>query len=180
MGEKGNKALTGRKDKRVAIGFMVFSVILFVGSYTYNAPDLPNTVNSTFFPRIVSCLLMVCAILLYLQGQKEIRTASEEERTEAEAKLKEKTSGKGLLRCALLFLDLLAAAIALQPLGFIITLPPVMFVMFMLVESREKWNLKLYALLSIVCPIAVFFIFYYAFSQLLPMGILKSFLTTFL
>ena len=54
------------------------------------------------------------------------------------------------------------------------------FFLFLILEEPEKRNYKLFALLSVVCPVVVYFAFYFLFSNLLPMGILKSILFSIL
>jgi len=86
----------------------------------------------------------------------------------------------GNIRMVLVILDLVVAAALFKKLGFILTMPWMMFILFMIIEKKEKRNIPLYLVLSIVAPVVIFFVFYYGFSQLLPMGILRPFLSQFL
>lgn len=91
-----------------------------------------------------------------------------------------KENQAGQIRCILVVADLLLAACTFKTLGFLLTMPWMMFFLFIILEKKEKRNYKLYLVLSVLAPILVFAVFYYGFSQLLPIGILKPYLSQIL
>lgn len=134
-------------------------------------------ISGKVFPRIWAVAIIVCALVVlyfairnYLAVPKEIK--EQDKMTPAQK--------KGMLRVFEAFLVLLGAAIFYKRLGFIVVGMISMFLLFIIIEEPEKRNYKLFAAFSIICPIIVFFAFYFLFSNLLPMGVLKSFLYNFL
>ena len=79
-----------------------------------------------------------------------------------------------------MFAILLAAAILFRTLGFLLTMPWMMFLLFVVLEKKEKRRYGLYLAFSLLTPLFMFVVFYFAFSTLLPMGILAPYLSMIL
>lgn len=176
--QKKGKAEAAMSDLRAGTGFAIFAAAFFLATFTFKLVEMPNTFDAAFVPRVLGVIVFCCAAAVMFRGWSAWQKCSPEEK----AKLKEKEAADkgGIIRCWLVALVLVLAAASLKKLGFILTMPWMMFFLFIIVEQKEKRNYLLYAALSIVSPILIFFVFYYGFSQLLPMGILKPFLSQFL
>lgn len=156
---------------------VLFSIAYFICTFSFKIIAQPNSVNATFFPRILAGFMAAMSVLVFFRGVSEYRKIPvEERRLNHEEKAKERASA---IRLLIVIGDLLLAAALLEKLGFMLTMPWTMFILFVTLEKPEKRKYGLYALLSIVLPIAMFFIFYYVFSSLLPMGVLKKFLSMY-
>ena len=156
----------------------LFSIGFYLETYHFRLVKNVNTVNAAFFPRVIACVVFFCATLLVIQGVKQYRSLSAEEKTispEEWAKNRE-----GLFRIAQVFVILLAAAILFRTLGFLLTMPWMMFLLFVVLEKKENRRYGLYLAFSILTPLFMFAVFYYAFSTLLPMGILAPYLSMIL
>lgn len=153
---------------------ILFSILFYLETYNFSLTANRNTVDATFFPRIVAAMLAVCAGIILTRGVKVCRSVPKEERV-ASAEEKQKSRG-GLLRIGEVFAVLLAVAITFKKLGFLLTAPWMMFLLFIILEKKEKRNYVFYAIASIVAPVLMFVVFYYGFSTLLPLGLLKTYL----
>ena len=176
--QKKNKAESAMSDIRLGIGFLIFSVLFFAATFFFRVVKIPNTFDAAFMPRILSVIVFGCALYLALRGFKAYSQCSEEDKKALSRK--EKGDRAGNIRMILVILDLVAAAALFKKLGFILTMPWMMFILLMIIEKKENRNIPLFLALSIIAPIVIFFVFYYGFSQLLPMGILRPFLSQFL
>lgn len=176
----GNKSkIKAAKSDMVSGGiFCVFSVLFFGATLSFKLVHLPNTVTAAFMPRLLALLVFGCSAYLFLRGYLSWKKCSSEEK--AELMEEEKGGRDGQIRCILVVADLVLAACVFKTLGFLLTMPWMMFFLFVILEKKEKRNYKLYLLLSVVSPVIVFAVFYYGFSQLLPPGILKPFLAQIL
>lgn len=161
----------------IGILTLAFAAFYFGVTYTFKLLEHANTVNAAFFPRLLAFLAAVLGLFILYQGINGYRKLTPEEKMVE--KSTKKNNAAGWIRIAAVVAVLLVAAFLFKKLGFILTMPWVMFLLFIIVEKREKRRYVLYAILSIVLPVAVFFIFYYAFQTLLPMGILKPFLSMY-
>ena len=139
---------------------------------------LANTVNAAFVPRILGVVVFLCSALLFAQGWRAYRKIPPGERR-ASTEERRRTQGAAL-RVTVIAVVLLASAALLQKLGFIVTMPVMMFCLFCVIEKPEKRRYGLYLLFSVLTPAALFFVFYYGFSSLLPMGILTPWLSRLL
>lgn len=157
---------------------MLFAVLFFLSTYTFRLVDVNNTVNAAFFPRIISVIVFVLAAIILFRGYALLKRIPQSERTIPDEERKE--NRRGLIRVAEVFLVLLLAAATFKKMGFILTMPWTMFALFVILEKKEKRKYPLYLAISIIAPTVLFFIFYYGFTQLLPMGILKPILSRFL
>ena len=134
-------------------------------------------VSAKLFPRIYAGMLAVCALLILIAGIRNYMSVPKEIRRQ---KWLTKEKALGLLRVFEVFAVLLATAIFYKRLGFLVVSPIAMFLLFLILEEPSKRRYGLYALLSLVCPVVVFFAFYFLFSNLLPMGVLKNVLINLL
>ena len=156
----------------------LFSIGFYLETYHFRLVKNINTVNAAFFPRVIACIVFFCATLLLIQGVRQYRRLLPEEKTVTpEEKAKER---EGLFRIAQVFAILLAAAILFRTLGFLLTMPWMMFLLFVVLEKKENRRYGLYLAFSILTPLFMFVVFYFAFSTLLPMGILAPYLSMIL
>lgn len=115
-----------------------------------------------FMPKLCSTIWLIIAILLFVFGL----------RTPDTGKNKAPISIKGFLSTLVL---LFVYVLLLKPIGFVITSIVYMFIQMMLfvpAELRNKKNYIIFAVVSIVLPIAVNLLFVNVFSLILPTGIL--------
>lgn len=152
----------------------LFAVGYFWETFHFGLRDIPNSVNAAFFPRLIACLVAVCATVILVRGIREMGKVSPEERKTFREE--DKANLSGLVRIGEVFIVLLLVAITFKKLGFLLTAPWMMFALFVILEAKDKRNYLLYAALSIVAPVVVFLMFYYGFSTMLPMGFLRPYL----
>jgi len=168
--EKANKV---KQDLYVGAGFLIFSSAYFVATFFFKLAKTVNTINAAFFPRILGIGSFLLALGIFLRGIKGYKALTPEEKSAFSVK----SSPKAIIRVLLCIAVLLTTAAVLRKLGFILTMPFTMFSLFLLVNKKENWKIGFYLVLSVVLPIVLFFVFYYGFSSLLPMGVLKPFLS---
>lgn len=178
MAKQKSRIETAKSDMMTGTVFCIFSVFFFLTTFTFKIVHLPNTVTAAFMPRLLGVIVFLCSASVFLRGLKSYRQCSDEEKKSYEEK--QKTEKSGQIRCILVVADLVLAAACFKKLGFLLTMPWMMFILFLILEQKEKRNYVLYAILSIFAPIIVFFVFYYGFSQLLPTGILKPYISQIL
>ena len=167
-----------KNDIIIGVCILAFAAAYFGFTYSFRLMEYDYTVDAAFFPRIMAVFAAVLGVIIMVRGILEVKALpAEDKKISAEQRRADTGS---LIRILLVIADLLAAAFAFKQLGFILTLPWMMFILFVIVNPKGKRKWWLYAVLSIVLPIAIFFIFYYGFSTLLPMGILRKFLSRFL
>ena len=175
---KETLAKKAREDIIAGILFALFAIGYYAETYRFRVVKVTNTIDATFMPRVLACLVFACSVILSLQGYLRYRRIPSESRRPSQM---DREKGRaGALRCLAVIAVLVLAASVFRKLGFILTMPWMMFLIFIIIEKKEKRNYKLYLLLSIVSPIVLFMLFYYGFSQLLPMGMLKPFLSRIL
>ncbi len=155
----------------------VFAALFYAETYRFQPVALRNTVDATFVPRVLGVIVLMCSLLLFFQGIRRRRRALAAGEVE---EVVGKSSVAGRTRVGLVAVVLFTAACCFERLGFILTMPPMMFALFVIIEKpcRRRWTLYFFS--SLLAPVVVFFIFYYGFSTLLPMGVLAPVLARFL
>ena len=157
---------------------MLFAVGFFAETFHFRLIENANTVNAAFFPRLISVFVFLIGLAILFQGILAYKKLEPEEKNVSD---KEKTQNRlASLRVAEVSVLLILAAAVFRKLGFILTMPGLLFLLFIIVEKKENRNYKLYALISIAAPVLMYFIFFYLFSTLLPMGLLRPFLAQYL
>ena len=134
-------------------------------------------VSAKMFPRIYAGVMMFCAVLLLISAVREYRAVPQEIKQQDKMTAEQK---RGLLRVFEVFIVLLLAAIFYKSVGFLIVTPIAMFLLFMILDKPENRNYILFGVLSIVCPLVMYVMFYALFSNLLPPGILRPIIYMFL
>lgn len=152
----------------------VFAVLYYLETFHFSLREVANTVNAAFFPRLISCLVAICATIIMVRGLNAMRKISATDRKQFREE--DKAGLSGLARIGEVFVVLLLVAITFKKLGFLLTAPWMMFALFIILETKSKRNYILYAVISIIGPIIVFLLFYYGFSTMLPMGFLRPYL----
>lgn len=163
-----------RNDILTGVLAIVFAVLYYLETYHFQLVENINTVDAAFFPRIVAVMIVLCSLTIIIRGYLVLRTIPKEERMVP--KDEKSVAASGYLRLAGVSLVLLAAALLLKTLGFLLTMPWAMFLIFCIIETGGKRKYWLYAIISILGPIIIFLMFYYGFTTLLPMGFIKPYL----
>lgn len=152
----------------------VFAVLYYLETFHFSLREIANAVDAAFFPRLISCLVAICATIILVRGLNAMRKISAEDRKRFREE--DKAGLSGLARIGEVFAVLLLVAITFKKLGFLLTAPWMMFALFIILETKSKRNYLLYAVISIIGPVIVFLMFYYGFSTMLPMGFLRPYL----
>jgi len=170
------------KEAKSNIGVGICGLLFAIGYYleTFHfKTNSKNLISVAAFPRIIGVMVALCATVMLIRGISAMRKIPKDARI-AESMRAKNQKESGLLQVVEAIIVLLGAASVLKTFGFILTMPITMFLLFIILEKKESRNYKLYIILSIVAPTVLYFVFYYCFSSLLPMGILKPFLSKIL
>lgn len=124
-------------------------------------------VGADFMPKIVCVLLAICAMGFLIQGLRSPKA----EKSEKPAGEIQKSS---MIRFAVAMGLLLAYALLLQPVGFIIMTVVYIFFQSLLMVPDEKRSYKTSAILAVVSAVVIYFIFSKGLSMQLPKGILGN------
>lgn len=159
-----------KNNMLIGVCALLFALIYYLETFQFRAGN-KNVISITTFPRIVGAVIGVCGIMMLWRGYKGYRKIPEEicEKDNDTTKILH----DGLIRVIEVMVVLLITAAGMKPLGFLIVVPVMMFALFVILEKPDKRRYVFYAIAAIVAPVLVYFSFYYFFSSLLPMGILK-------
>jgi len=171
------KLKKAKSDMWTGVLSALFACLYFAETFRFIL-DHSVPISAAVFPRIIAGLVFLCAAAIFFRGLRVYRTIPETARHEAKANAA--GSSRNLFHVLEAFLILLGVAVAMRPLGFIVTMTIAMFLMFVLLEKPQKRKYGLYAIFSLTLPTAVFFLFYYCFSYLLPTGVLRLLLARIL
>jgi len=145
-----------------AVGLIVFGLVYGTLSWWLPERSLPNTPGPSFFPLVVTAVLLALSAALLLQGLALPREAA------APAAAARKTD----THAALLALGaLLAYAVLLPTLGFVLATVPFFAVLMVLYGERRPLAVLVGA---IVVTAALYGIFRHGFGVFLPRGLLAG------
>ncbi|WP_213950584.1 tripartite tricarboxylate transporter TctB family protein [Tepidanaerobacter syntrophicus] len=150
------------KDAILGIAIIAFATIYFI--LTLTLPNTEGVIDSRFVPFLISVGLMIIGAIQIWIGLK--KPAS----TEVDKKV---DKGTLLKTVALIMMYILLY----ERIGFIVmTFIYLMLQMSVLTPPYVKKNYALYAVIAACTSLGVYYLFYYAFSILLPKGILYGIL----
>lgn len=175
------------KYEDVFSGFflLIVSVIMFVATFSFQA--LTTTfVGPAFMPQIISVAIAIFSLVIIGSGIKKAKNAkfeteegglveaAEEKGTGEEVHagdlLKEKESG---YKAVLITLAAMAIYIFLIPIiGFLITTIVYLFVQMLILCHKTKRRMVLFAVISVVSSVLIYYLFRNVFYVMLPTGII--------
>lgn len=158
------------RKKNIASGifFLVFAIALYAGSFSI-VLTTADVMGPQFFPRTIAIFTAILAVVQIAMAWKK---TPDEEKAEAEEEKTEKLAINAVATLAILFLY----AVLVDAIGFIIMTALYLFCQISLLLSKEalksKKTLVVTGLVSVLTPVFIYYLFYYAFSIFLPTGIL--------
>lgn len=148
---------------------LVYGIVLFVLTATMGATKKGTDVGADFLPRIIAILIIALSLGFIAVTVSGIMSARKAGTANDEAPA-EKKNYKGII----MTMALLIAYVALMnTIGFIVTTIVYLFLqMLILGHEPTKKQIILYAVISVVAPIIIYYVFVNGFQLLLPAGIL--------
>jgi putative tricarboxylic transport membrane protein len=152
-------------------------IYIFIDSFKLKQ-FVSDVTNSGMMPRYVSGFGMFFMIITLVPGIRRFVTGIRKPLEENdEQKTKKEESLWSRLRKNkeyVSFIFILIYILLMQPLGFIISSALFLFFDISFVMPKKKYKLYWIALLAVVFPTGIYFIFYEAFAIMLPSGILEN------
>ena len=147
---------------------LVYGIVLFVMTAMMNAPHKPNDVGADFLPRIIAILIIALSMGYLATTLVGIQRARKTGRDDAQPA--EKRNVKRII----ITMALLVTYVALMnTVGFLITTIVYLFLQMMILgHNPTKKQIILYAVIAVVAPIIINYVFVNGFQLLLPEGIL--------
>lgn len=158
------------KNKRLefisAFFGLAYGLFFLIGSFFIDARRRSGDIGSAFMPRLVGIGIVLLSAIYLLMLLKQRR--KDEPKNSVESKQNYKIKG-----VVLTTVSLVAYALLMRVLGFVVTSTLYLFAQMMILATNPtKKQIIFYAVISIVVPILVYYIFTEGFSLLLPAGIL--------
>ncbi len=151
------------------VTFLAISVFIYVLSYQIHMTSI-ESLGPQFFPRIVAVLMAVLSIASVLRNFNKLKVAPAKP-VAGKDKSKNNYAKEFYLTVSLLIIY----ALLIQTVGFVVLSVFYLFFQILLVSPKEDINRKkmiLFGVISVVTPIGLYYLFYYAFDIFLPVGIL--------
>lgn len=154
------------RKKNIVSGvvFLVFAIALYAGSFSI-VLTTADIMGPQFFPRAISIFIGILAIVQIVMAYKKPET---DEKKEGDSGI----SKNAAATVAILFIY----AVLVKEIGFIIMTILYLFCQICLLLPKEglknKKTMAVTAAVSVITPVFIYELFYYAFSIFLPTGIL--------
>lgn len=151
---------------------MAVSLFFFFGVDAKRRTFGDNSISGATFPRICAIGVMILSVLILVQWYAQFRK-TKAEAASGEAKKEGWLKKYSQVLCVAL---ILVWMLLIEPLGFIVaTMLYIPFQMYLLsLDSKRNW--VVIAIMAVVLPIAVYFLFRSVFNVMIPRGILSGIL----
>lgn len=152
------------KDLIAGAIFLCLSLIIYIGS-NYIRVTKEDPLGPQFFPRLVAFSIAALSIVLIVKGAAQLRAGKQK-------KGKKPMDLKSFLLTSAI---LIAYMLLVDKVGFILVSVAYLFLQIILITPKEdltKRNYVIFGAASLVIPVGLYFVFYYAFNIFLPPGIL--------
>jgi hypothetical protein len=155
---------------------LLFSAVLFIGAQQVKTLAV-SSIGSGFFPSVVAVLLALTSVMIIIGGIAQARQP-EPATGKAKAAAGNPADGKpaedkprvwGVIGT---FVLMAFYAILLPKLGFLITTTVYLFVQINILSPNESRKQVLFAIISVVSAVVIYFTFVKVFHLMLPAGIL--------
>ncbi len=161
-------------DLASGIAFLALSITVFVGAQNVKTLAV-SSIGSGFFPSVVSVLLAITSIAIIAGGVFQARKAEPAAAPETKSSAEKKPSAEEKPRVwAVLVTFILMAAYALliTKVGFLITTTMYLFIQINILSPKQSRKQLMFAIISVVSAIAIYYTFVKVFNLMLPAGIL--------
>ena len=164
-----------KKFKDLILGVVM---LLFSGFYLYFAQQIktrpkltPSYASAQIVPVLLGTLLAALSVIMIVQSVLKLRKGgmASDEDTPASDK-------SGMISVALTFAVMIGYTLVLPVLGFCLSTFVYLILQILILAPKEKRNIKLFVLISVVFTAVVFVVFRIGLQQLLPRGIIESLL----
>ena len=157
------------KDTVIAIIAIIFAAFYYYLSHRINILE-DKFINSTFFPRLLACLLVCLSIVLIIKDFTK-------KDTKVEGDGAQKTIDKaGKIRIFLTFLLLIVYVALMNVLGFPLMTVCYIFGQTLVLTPKEKYSIKrigLFLFISVLSTAIIYIVFTRCFTLVLPSGIIN-------
>lgn len=153
-------------DLVIGLFFLVLAIGLFAAASVL-PPSLLGGIGSDFMPRVLAVGTGVLAVLQVLSGVKVMRAYSPD--AGGQAPPEERPEYLRVLATIAVFTVYI---FLLQPVGFLPCSTVYLFAQMLILAPKGKRSPLLFAVISVACSVAVYFIFRNGLSVMLPAGIL--------
>lgn len=164
-----------KKCKDLILGVVM---LLFSGFYLYFAKQIktrpkltPSFASAQIVPTLLGILLAVLSVIMIVQSVLKLKKggmASDEDTPVSDK--------SGMISVALTFAVMIGYTLVLPVLGFCLSTFVYLILQILILAPKEKRNIKLFVLVSVVFTAVVFVVFRIGLQQLLPRGIIESLL----
>lgn len=149
------------RDIIVSAVMLAFGVFVYLGAAGIRNTN-PNDVGSAYVPHFIGICIVVTALAKLILSIKDNDPANK-----VKHKLFEDNFG-GIATIVLMF----AYMMVLEPLGFLIASAIYLFLQILLLSDNTNRNIPLFAIISVVAPIAIEALFVFVIKMVLPVGLI--------
>lgn len=140
--------------------FLVFGIGMLYVSFGIKH-RIASDVGSGYVPKFIAlCIIVTAGAKLFFSLRDKSASAGKKE-----AAVNDLPGGIGTIALMLVYM------LALEPVGFILSSAVYLFLQIMLMSNKENRKPVLFAIISIILPVAIYALFNYVIKMPLPKGI---------
>lgn len=153
------------KDLISGICGIIFSIALYMLSVQIGLKE-NTTIGADFLPKIAAVIMLVMFAIVAYRGAVQVKNGIEE---------KPQDYKSNYLGVAIIFAAMMAYAVLLKPVGFMITSLVFLILAIVLMTRKEELRPIFTVIVSVIAILFIYLIFTKVFGVRLPKGILKQF-----
>ena len=159
-------------DVLTGIFFAILGTAGLIAARALPEPALAikQTIDSRFFPTLISAVMLVFAVLLFVTSVMALKKENTESSSEQAEAYKPEYN-----RVAASFIAFAIYCFFMDQIGFLlitIVYLPVQIYLLAPEEKQKKKDIIRYVLIGVVCSAIIYFTFIYGFKIMLPKGLL--------
>lgn len=152
------------KDLITGICGLIFSVALYALSVQIGLKE-NTTIGADFLPKIAAVVMLFMFAIVTYRGAVAVKNGVEEAPRDYKS---------NYLGVVIIFAAMIAYAMLLKPVGFIITSMVFLLLAIVLMTKKEELKPVLTIVITVVAVLFIYFVFTKVFGVRLPKGILKK------
>lgn len=156
------------RDAVSGLFLTAFSVWAFFSSNSFGKSSISTYGNPAVVPRIVTAVIFVLAVLIMMDGVKEVKVQPADEKASGWKKV----GSKEHLPEIMTFLLLTIYVVTIKEIGFVITTAVYLFLQMFILSCFNTKQIWLFLLIACFISPALFYGFRTFFDVLLPAGVL--------
>lgn len=159
------------RDIQSGILLLLVSGVMFVATLSFKKMTTTQ-IGPAFMPQVISILIALVSLAVIYEGYKKVKAGKEVDSSIKNDDAEGTDKGVSYKPVIVSFILMAFYVVIMPVIGFLITTAVFMFIQMMVLSSKLERRWLLFAVVSVVSSVIIYYVFRNVFYIMLPSGLL--------